>query len=225
MQKYWDNVTVFRKESWKTQVIFIDSIFSTGKPASADFCSSRGNPLVCAIQKLHNHCCAIQKRSNLCRFSSLKVGQPTPLSSKAIGQPLFTDVHVPTEAQCFPFTWYKRWKGAIILIVTLTRCFLFIKILSSRKHYPRLLWQCATQSTRPYHTFKLSIVGTNKELKWLIVYFIPEYCLPLVTWYFAGSQTLHISTPSRLSDLQILLVISKTMLIKTLKILFLRSGK
>ncbi len=138
---------------------------ATGKLPCADFTQQvkahwfaqdwKWQPLVAQVRRL----------PSLRKGDSLKVGQPTPLSSRMIGQPLS---HWRTRLHCFHLLSpkVKAGKALGVILRVSTRCYL---------HYSTFPPDSIIQDHLPVarhsiqdpirHTCILSIVGTNKRYK------------------------------------------------------------
>ena len=132
----------------------------------------------------------VRRLPSLRKGDSLKVGQPAPLSSRMIGQPLF---HWRKRLHCFhPLYKVKARKARGVILRLSTRCYLTYRTFppdsTIQDHLP-VARHFVQDPIR--HTCILSIVRTNKDIKRHHVYFIPDYRRHLVTWHLAASHTLH----------------------------------
>ncbi len=171
--------------------------------------------LVCAKQEVTTIGWKVRRLPSLCKGDSLKVGQPAPLSSRMIGQPLFYQCK---RLRCFHLLYkVKAGKARRVILRVSTRCYLNYIIFPPDSiildHLPVV--RHSVQDPIRY-TCILIIVGTNKEIKQHLVYFIPDYrrhpvtwhlaashipdyCRHPVTWHLAASHTLHIVLFVRIS--------------------------
>jgi hypothetical protein len=133
----------------------------------------------------------VRRLSSLHKGDSLKVGQPAPLSSRMIGQPLS---YWHKRLCCFHLlNKVKAGKTLGVILRFSTRCNLTYRTFPPDSiiqiHLP--IAQHSVQDPIR-HTCILSIVGTNEDIKRHHIYFIPDYRRHLVTWHLAASHTLHI---------------------------------
>ncbi len=176
----------------RKQVEVIEPQVATCKLTWADFTQQakaywfaqnwKQQPLVAQVRRL----------PSLRKGDSLKVGQPAPLSSRMIGQPLS---YWRKGLRCFHLQYkVKAGKARGVISRFSTKCYLTYRIFPPdsiiQDHLP-VAWHSVQDPI--WHTCILSIVRTNKDIKRHHIYFIPEYCRHLVTWHLAASHTLHTS--------------------------------
>ncbi len=148
--------------------------------------NQKRQPLVAQVRRL----------LSLRKGDSLKVGQPAPLSSRMIGQPLS---YWRKGLRCFHLLYkVKAGKALGVILRFSTRCYLTFRIFPPdsiiQDHLP-----VARHSVQDpiWYTCILSIVRTNKDIKQHHFHFIPDYRRHLVTWHLAVSHTLHICVSVR----------------------------
>jgi hypothetical protein len=132
----------------------------------------------------------VRRLLSLRKGDSLKVGQPAPLSSRMIGQPLS---YWRKRLHCFHLPYkVKARKARGVILRFPTR-----RYLTYRTFPPDSTIQDHLPVARHFvqdpirYTCILSIVRTNKDIKRHHIYFIPDYRRHLVTWHLAASHTLH----------------------------------